>query len=392
MTTDESGKQNTGAGSSDPAAKEEAANASEGTGEERAGRMNAAKAFYRAMYAGEDVIPNDFGIGGAPGAAGGGPRDNGPCQNCAHLQKELEEAQQKATEMENLYKRMAADFENYRKRIDREREEFAGTGMQKAIEGILPALDDFERAKQTLNSSTDPKTILESVNLVFQRFMKCLENMGVKPLEVIGTPFDPRLHEPVQEIETKHFADGAVMHELRKGYEFRDKILRPTLVNVASNASGVVEPLPAPAAAPASAAPAAPTETTAESASAPEASASSADNESERRTKETADLPDLMESLNSLVSDSPSGEEPSQTATAAFLAKGRSKGEDEDKAQPVGAAKKKGANTGSGGKGHTETADLPVFEYTDTLTEVEEAEPSKEQKVYDISDTDTENS
>ena len=144
---------------------------------------------------------------------------------------------------------MAADFENYRRRLDREREEFAATGTQKGIEAILPAMDDLDRAKQTLTTSVDPKQFLESMNLIYNRFTKCLEGLGIKPLEVIGEPFDPRNHEPVQEIQTKHFADGVVMHELRKGYSYKDKILRPSLVNVASNPSGVVEAPPPPAAA-----------------------------------------------------------------------------------------------------------------------------------------------
>jgi molecular chaperone GrpE len=212
--------------------------------EERGARMNAAKAFYRAMYAGEDVVPDEFGLGVDKG---GGTDRSGPCANCAYLEQQFNESQAKATEMENLYKRMAADFENYRRRLDREREEFAGAGIQKAIEAILPAMDDLDRAKQTLTSSTDPKAILESLNLVYTRFTRCLEGLGIKPLEVIGQPFDPRMHEPVQEIETNQFEDGAVMHELRKGYSIKDKILRPTLVNVASNPSGVVVPPEKPA-------------------------------------------------------------------------------------------------------------------------------------------------
>lgn len=244
MAMDESGKPNS-AGSTDPAASsedDESSGANEA--QDRASRMNAAKAFYRAMYAGEDVEPDEFGLAAKQSPpedqGGGGGGRSGPCNNCAYLETQLAEAQAKSSEYENLYKRMAADFENYRRRLDREREEFAGTGQQKAIEAILPALDDLDRAKMMLGNATDPKAILESLNLVYTRFMRCLEGIGVKPLEVIGEPFDPRNHEPVQEIETNQFADGVVMHELRKGYSYKDKILRPTLVNVASNPSGVV--------------------------------------------------------------------------------------------------------------------------------------------------------
>lgn len=162
------------------------------------------------------------------------------------MEQQLTEAQAKANENENLYKRMAADFENYRRRLDREREEFAAIGTQKGIEALLPALDDLDRARQTLKSSLDPKAFMESLNLVYNRFHRCLEGLGIKPLEVMGEPFDPRMHEPVQEIQTNHHPDGVVMHELRKGYSYKEKVLRPSLVNVSSNPSGVVEAPPEP--------------------------------------------------------------------------------------------------------------------------------------------------
>ena len=218
--------------------------------EKGASKMNAAKAFYRAMYAGEDVAPDDFGLteGKQTQARSGGQPavQTGPCQNCARLEAQVTEANAAKIEAENHYKRMAADFENYRRRIDREREEFQALGVSKAIESILPALDDMDRAKMSLANVTDPKAVIDSLNLVFTRFTKCLEALGIKQLEVIGQPFDPRNHEPVQEVETNEFPDGVVVHELRRGYTFKDKVLRPSLVNVSSNPSGVVVPKAAP--------------------------------------------------------------------------------------------------------------------------------------------------
>ena len=214
-------------------------------------RKNAAKAFYRAMYAGEDVEPEQFGIGGSPPRSGGpsggqtgGGGPSGPCPNCSRMEKELAEAEKTKTEAENYYKRILADFENYRKRTDRERDEAISLGIQKAVEAILPALDDLDRAKAVLATVSDPRSVTESLNLVFARFAKTLEPLGIKPMEVVGEPFDPKFHEPVQEIHTNEFPDGAVVQELRKGYMMRDKVIRPTLVNVASNESGVVIPKP----------------------------------------------------------------------------------------------------------------------------------------------------
>jgi molecular chaperone GrpE len=232
----------------DPAAPGESTGAVEGPPPKTEGgkeaslgdRKNAAKAFYRALYSGEDVVPDDFGIGKnvekqAP---------TGPCPNCARFEAEAKESEKKATENENFYKRIAADFENYRRRNDREREEAVGLGIQKAVESILPALDDLDRAKTSLATVTDTKAVIDSLNLVFARFAKCLDPLGVKTMEVLGEHFDPKFHEPVQEIATTHYADGAVAQELRRGYMIRDRVIRPALVNVASNESGVITPIP----------------------------------------------------------------------------------------------------------------------------------------------------
>ena len=211
---------------------------------ELADRKNAAKAFYRAMYAGGEPEPEDFGMN----TRGGGAVQSGPCGNCARLEAENKELEKAKNESDNYYKRVVADFENYRRRTDREREESVALGVQKALEAILPALDDLERAKQMLTLVTDPKAVTDSLNLVFGRFAKCMESQGVKPMDVIGTPFDPKFHEPVQEVETNEFADGAVMQELRRGYIMKDKVIRPSLVNVASNPSGIIVAKAAPAA------------------------------------------------------------------------------------------------------------------------------------------------
>jgi molecular chaperone GrpE len=254
--------ENKGGPAADPAAPGETTGAvdapagkAEGGKEASLGdRKNAAKAFYRALYSGEDVVPDDFGIGKTVEKQA----PTGPCPNCARFEAEAKESEKKATDNENFYKRIAADFENYRRRNDREREEAVGLGIQKAVESILPALDDLDRAKNSLATVTDTKAVIDSLNLVFARFAKCLDPLGVKTMEVLGEHFDPKFHEPVQEIPTTYYPDGAVAQELRRGYMIRDKVIRPALVNVASNESGVVTPMPAAAPVEAASAAAAP--------------------------------------------------------------------------------------------------------------------------------------
>lgn len=202
--------------------------------ESKAGDRNAAKAFYRAMYAGAEPDPEDFGMK-VDKEEEYAARERAATEALAkRMEGEMAELEKKAADAESLNKRLAADFDNYRKRMAREREEFQALGIQKAIETMLPALDDMDLAKANLGKTSDPKAMLDSLNMVYNRFTKCLEMIGIKQLDVIGTPFDPKFHEPVQQIVTAEVPDGAVVHQLRPGYIYNDKVLRPSLVNVAT--------------------------------------------------------------------------------------------------------------------------------------------------------------
>lgn len=217
--------------------------------EEKGGsRMDAAKAFFRAMYAGEEPASEEK----APAASPGDSR------RIKELEQQLKEQEQKAQEAENLYKRMAADFDNFRRRMEREREEFTNVGVKKAAEAIIPALDDLDRAMMYLSAETPADKLIESFKLVANCITQCLEQAGLKRLQTTGgVIFDPRYHEPVQQIETTEHPDQSIMHELRGGYMLGDRVLRPALVNVASNSSMTVTPMPElnpPAAQPAAAA------------------------------------------------------------------------------------------------------------------------------------------
>lgn len=246
MTTEDEGKeksakpeaegqeaQASGNGASEPFAELEAPKKEKEKEEEKGagGRMSAAKAFYRAMYAGEDAAPEDFGMDmGRP--AGQGQSSAADMQRIKDLEQQVAELEAKGTETETHMKRLAADFENYRRRTEKEREEFAANGALRAIEAILPAMDDLDRAQQSLNVNMEAKAILDAFKLCANSFTRCLEGIGAKPIVVIGEPFDPRLHEPVQEIKTNEYPDSTVIHELRRGFMFKDRVLRPALVNV----------------------------------------------------------------------------------------------------------------------------------------------------------------
>lgn len=236
--------------------------------EDKGGRMNAAKAFYRAMYAGEDAAPEDFGMD--MGRPAGGQSSAADQARIRDLEQQVSELEAKGAETETHLKRLAADFENYRRRTEKEREEFSTNGALKAIDSMLPALDDLDRAQQSLNVNMEPKAILEAFKLCANSFVRCLSDIGAKPMTVIGEPFDPKFHEPVQEIKTNEYPDSTVIHELRRGFMFKDRVLRPALVNVtaALTPEEAAEQEAAKAAA-AAAAPAAPAAPAAESPAAP---------------------------------------------------------------------------------------------------------------------------
>lgn len=200
--------------------------------EESGARVNAAKAFFRAMYAGDEVDAEQYGMNVGTVRSS---NEKGICSSCDNLSAQVEQLEAKSNELEGLYKRMAADFENYRKRIEREKEELASMGVQKAVEAILPALDDLDRAQSSFNQNSEIRNVIESMKLIADRFTRCLEQIGVKPLNTVGKIFDPRLHEPVQQVKAPDLPEGSVAHDLRRGYAMGERIIRPALVNVVGN-------------------------------------------------------------------------------------------------------------------------------------------------------------
>ncbi len=201
--------------------------------EEKGSRMDAAKAFFRQMYAGEDPVANESA-----------PTSQADSRRVKELESQIKEFEQRTTEAENLYKRMAADFDNFRRRMEREREEFANAGVRKAAEAIIPALDDLDRALMYLTPETSADKVIESFKLVANRITQCLESAGLKRLNTKGEIFDPRFHEPVQQIETTEAPDQSILHELRGGYILGDRVIRPALVNVALNNNAPIVAIP----------------------------------------------------------------------------------------------------------------------------------------------------
>jgi molecular chaperone GrpE len=128
--------------------------------------------------------------------------------------------------------RTAAEFDNYRKRMDKERRDLAEYAAADIVAEILPILDNFERALQA-PPGADPESFRKGIELIHKQMLDLLRKRGVKPIEALGADFDPNLHEAVIHEASDAHRDGEVMQELQRGYRLGERLLRPAMVKVA---------------------------------------------------------------------------------------------------------------------------------------------------------------
>lgn len=136
------------------------------------------------------------------------------------------------TQLEDRVKRQMAEFENFRKRTDREKQAMFETGARSVIEKILPVVDNFERGLATVDPEGTEDAFVQGMNQIYKQLMTELDNMGVKPIEAVGHEFDPNLHNAVMQVESEEYESGIVAQELLKGYTYRDSVVRHTMVAV----------------------------------------------------------------------------------------------------------------------------------------------------------------
>lgn len=138
-------------------------------------------------------------------------------------------AAEKAELQDRLLRRMA-EFENFRRRVDREKSEIREYSAMETMRHLLPVLDDFERALKT--ETSDPE-FAKGMELIFQRFSGELRKLGLEPIAAEGQKFDPNIHHALEMRETAEVEDHTILAEMQKGYNFRGKLLRPVMVRVA---------------------------------------------------------------------------------------------------------------------------------------------------------------
>jgi molecular chaperone GrpE len=143
----------------------------------------------------------------------------------AELERQVEEHQQR-------YLRAQADFDNFRRRTAKEREELAQYATMKLITQLLPVVDNFERAITAAKQNYDFEALSKGVDMVSRQFNQVLEQEGLKPMETVGEPFNPEYHQAVMQEQSADHEEGIILEELQKGYMLKDKVLRPAMVKV----------------------------------------------------------------------------------------------------------------------------------------------------------------
>ncbi len=141
---------------------------------------------------------------------------------------------QKIEELTDRYTRLMAEFENFRKRTEKEKAAMFEVGAKSIVEKILPVVDNFERGLAAVPEDEKQDAFTEGMQKVYKQFITSLEEAGVTPIEAVGKEFDPELHNAVMHIEDENFGENTVAEEFQKGYRYRDSVVRHSMVKVAN--------------------------------------------------------------------------------------------------------------------------------------------------------------
>ena len=147
--------------------------------------------------------------------------------------KKVTVLEEKVAELEDRTKRQMAEFENFRKRTEKEKSMMFETGAKSVIEKILPVIDNFERGLAAIEPD-NKDSFYEGMVMIHKQMLSELEKIGVTPIEAVGKEFDPNFHNAVMQVESDEFESGVVAQELQKGYMYRDSVVRYSMVGVVS--------------------------------------------------------------------------------------------------------------------------------------------------------------
>ena len=150
------------------------------------------------------------------------------------FKKKKDPRDEKIEELTDRVKRQMAEFENFRKRTDKEKSAMYEMGAKDIIERILPVIDNFERGLATVPEDAKGTPLAEGMEKIYKQFQKTLEEAGVKAIEAVGQEFDPNFHNAVMHVDDENLGENVVAEELLKGYTYRDTVVRHSMVKVAN--------------------------------------------------------------------------------------------------------------------------------------------------------------
>jgi molecular chaperone GrpE len=179
--------------------------------------------------------------GSAPPPAGAGEAAAREARALTPEEK-VAEAQAEVARIREQLLRTAADYDNYRKRTRREVDDAQRRGRESAIKDLLPVFDNLERATAHADTASDMKSLADGIRIVLKQFIDTLDRMGIKRVPTVGKPFDPSVHEAIQQIESTEHPAGIVIAEVQPGYILGDHLLRAPLVVVSKGAPAAPTP------------------------------------------------------------------------------------------------------------------------------------------------------
>lgn len=154
-----------------------------------------------------------------------------PDETVQVLEENMEALQKEKEELYQRFLRLQAEFDNYKKRTQKEKQAERKYQSQDIVTDLLPALDNFERALQ-VEVTENNKSLYDGISMVFRQIMDALESHGVSPIESVGKEFDPNSHHAVMQVEDESYDSNEIVEELQKGYMLKDRVIRPAMVKV----------------------------------------------------------------------------------------------------------------------------------------------------------------
>lgn len=150
------------------------------------------------------------------------------------FKKKKDKKDEQIEELNDRLKRQMAEFENFRKRTEKEKAQMFDMGARTVVEKILPVVDNFERGLAAVPEEQKEDAFVQGMDKTYKHMMSMLEEAGVTPIEAVGKEFDPNFHNAVMHVEDEEFGDNVVAEELQKGYMYRDTVVRHSMVKVAN--------------------------------------------------------------------------------------------------------------------------------------------------------------